>query len=359
MSFLITRRPEKQYGANVKFSRWTALHNPYIFEFTREDYHANNTLIRPAYHATLPTVWLDGDPVTIPTFIEAGDRIYLNSGMYNGVYTVHSVSGQYVTLDTPYIGNGGNGRLNMVDRLQNFKAYINIYDRVTNDVIDTVYPKPDGTGLLLFDVSGALRSIVETQATINQSDINRPNKGISSGFKIGYGVTYRYVSGAVTTDVTVPEVVDSSFYYWISAAKQIDGDITEGMDGIGQNMKEYVPKDLSNTYAKFLTIFEKPTYFEGFPFTLSFLYDEDFESKYLQRHQQDLNINAGNVGSETDDELLVTGRYYANQMKVRTPNAGTKSFDVWLETGDAITNGGVVNGGLPEASMSNNAQSYP
>lgn len=364
MSFLITRRPEKLFSGTVKFSRWTALHNPYIFEFTREDFHAYNTLIRPAIHPTLPTVWTDGDPVNLPLFVYAGDQIYLNSGMYQGIYTVHSVTNQYITLSTPYIGNGGNGRVNLADRITNYKAYIKIYDGVTDELIDTVYPKPDTTGLLLYDASGVIRSIVDTQFNANQSDINKENKGISGCFKIGYGATYKVIFPNSTLDVTLPEVpsspsVNEDRYYWVTAAKQITGDVSDGMDGIGQNMKEYVPKNISGSNAKFLTMFERPTYFAGFPFTLSFLYDEDFSEVYLERHQQDVDINGTNVGAETDNNLFVTGRRYANQMNVRTPNTGAASFDVWLETGDTITGGYVESGGIQLGSTSEYAGSYP
>ena len=224
MSFLITRRPEKLFAGSVKLSRWTALGNPYIFEFTREDFHANNTLIRPAYNATKPTIWTSADPLSLPLFVFAGDQIYLKSGVYNGVYTVLSISGAFITIDTPYIGNGGSGRVNLVGRFQNFKAYINIYHGVTNALIDVVYPKPDSTGLLLSDVSGIIRSTVITDATINQSVINKANKGISGGFKIGYGATYKAVLPSITIDVVRPETPSSpttnnEVYYWASAAR--------------------------------------------------------------------------------------------------------------------------------------------
>lgn len=346
MSFLITRRPQKLFTGTTKFSRWTGVHNPYNFEFTREDYGVFNTAIRNAYSTTLPTIWTDGDPLSVPNFVSAGDQIYVNSGVYNGVYTVHSVNGEYITIDTPFIGNGGAGRVNLIDRLQNFKAFINVYDALNDNLIETVYPKPDSTGFLIYDVSGVLRSLIRTQAEANQSNINVANDDISGSFYLGYGATYKFVSPSVTTDVTIPEVVDNSVYYWLSAAKQIDGDTDLGMDGIGQNLKEYVPKNISDNYAQFLTMFETPTYFEGFPFTLSFIYDEDFDDRYLVRHQQDLNVNGTNVGSETDNNLLVTGRGYVNQMMVRDPNTGADQFDVWLEVGDEIADGYVEAGGV-------------
>lgn len=347
MSFLITRRPEKLFDGTVKFSRWTALHNPYIFEFTRQDVNVYNVLIRPSYNATLPTVWTDGNAALLPTYVQAGDSIYINSGHYNGVYEVYSVSGQYITLNTPHLGNSGAGYANLVDAFTNFKADIKVYNAITGTVIDTVYPKPDSTGLLLCDISGIIRSTIDTKFEANQTDINVANQDLSGSFYLGYGGTYTLVIGSTSFNLTIPETVDPNVYYWVSAAKQITGDISEGMDGIGQNMKEYVPKNISGSGAKFLTMFERPTYFEGFPFTLSFLYDEDFSTVYLERHQQDVDVNGTDVGAETDTNLLVTGRNYVNQLKVRTPNTGSAAFDVWLETGDTISGGYVVSGAIP------------
>lgn len=345
MSFLITRRPEKLFTGTTKFSRWTALSNPYIFEFLRSDMGVYNTIVRPSYHPTFPTVWTDIPPSFLPLYVQAGDNIYLSSGMYQGVYEVHSVSGQYITINTPDIGNGGAGRGNLVDAITNFKASIAVHDAVTNELIDTFYPKPDSTGFLLQDVSGVVRSQVQTAFEANQSNINIANKGISGSFYIVYGATYTLTTVAGESFPSViSDVQDPNTYYWISAAKQITGDVSDGMDGIGQNMKEYVPKNISGSEAKFLTMFERPTYFEGFPFTLSFLYDDDFESVYLDSHQQDINVNGVNIGSESANTLLVNGRGYVNQMKIRTPNTGSDAFNVWLETGDNISNRYMFNG---------------
>lgn len=346
MSFLITRRPEKLFAGSVKFSRWTALANPYIFELTRADYAVNSTGIRPAYHPTLPTVRLNADPLSVPLFVQAGDRIYVNSGGYNGIYTVHSVTGEYIVLSTPFIGNGGSGRVNLIERLTNFKAYIRIYDGVTGVLIDELRPTPDSTGFLMADVSGVIRSRVDTTADPNQVTLNKANKGISGSFKFGYGASWIYTDDVITTPVTLPEVIDKYNYYWLSAAQQIDGNISAGMDGLGQNMKDYVPKNLSGSAAKFLTAFERPTYFEGFPFFLSFIYDDDFDGITLERHQQDVNINGGNVGAETNTTLIVSQKHYVNNMILRAPNAGTKRIKAWLEVGPAETDGYVVSGGI-------------
>jgi hypothetical protein len=346
MSFLITRRPEKLFTGSVKFSRWTALANPYIFELSRADFQVNNVAIRNAYSTTLPTVWINDTPSSIASAIFVGDNIFLSSGIYKGVYKVSAINGQYVTLDTPYIGVGTGGHLNAIDTVTNFKSFVSVYDSATGNLIDTVKPKPDSTGLLLCDVSGVVRSVVDTQMTTQQTVINRANKGISGGFTIGYGATYIFKSSVGNIPVTIGEVNNGEVYYWASGARQITGDTTLGMDGIGQNLKEYVPKNLAGSDAKFLSMFETPTYFEGFPFFLSFIYDADFKGTYIERHQQDQDINGASIGAETDETLLVSELGYVNQMKVEAPNALTDNFNAWIETGAAYTGGGyVIDGG--------------
>ena len=196
---------------------------------------------------------------------------------------------------------------------------------------------------------------MNTTADPTQTLINKANKGISGSFKIGYGANWIFVNDDITIPVTLPEVVDEYTYYWASAAQQIDGDISSGMNGIGQNLKKYVPKNLASSEAKFLTAFRRPTYFEGFPFFLSFIYDADFDGLTLERHQQDVDINGVNVGAETDTTLLVSEKHYVNNMRLRAPNAGTKRIKAWLEVGPPETDGYVVVGGIQVGAASKNA----
>lgn len=332
MSLIITRRPEKIFSPSAKYSRWTALFNPYLFEFRRVDYGVITITQNPTYHATLPTIQTNGDPLTVPLFVEAGEQIYLNSAPYIGIYTVFSVTDEYITINTPYISVGAVGYLNLIERLQNYKSVVNIYDSVTNELIDTLRNSLDTSGNLILDVSGVLRSRLVTTADPSQSAINAKNSGISGSFYLTYGSTWNYVIDGTSTPITSAIIDDATPYYWLSAALQIDGNISLGMAGIGQNMKEYVLLDIANNPSRFLTMFERPTYFEGFPFFLSFIYDEDFGATVLRRHQQDVDINGNNVGSETVDDLIDTEIGYVNNMRLRTPNAGAKRIKVWIET---------------------------
>lgn len=332
MSLIITRRPEKIFSPSAKYSRWTALFNPYLFEFRRVDYGVLITEVNIIYNATLPTVQTNGDPLTVPLFVQAGDNIYLNSAPYIGIYEVFSVTDEFITINTPDIGAGSVGYLNRIERQQNYKSVVNVYDAVTNELIDTLRNAPDTSGNLILDVSGVLRSRLTTTADPSQTPINAKNSGISGSFYLTYGSTWNYVIDGTSTPITSPVIDDETFYYWLSAARQITGDISAGMAGIGQNMQEYVLKNISGNYAYFLTMFERPTWLSVSYCFLSFIYDEDFGATVLRRHQQDVDVNGVNVGTETVTNLLTTEIEYVNNMILRAPNAGATMSKVWIET---------------------------
>lgn len=350
MSLVITKRPDRFIGN--KWSRWSALFNPYMFELTRKDYNITTTAIRPAYHATLPTCETDANPAQLPSQLSAGQQVYIKSGNYNGVYTVHSVNGNYITLDTPYIGFGTAGWVNLLELLVNYKMYINIYNS-DGTLIDTLYPKPDSTGLSKVDVSGVIKKLVQNIDTEQFTQINTKNSNISGSFYLGYGFSYKIGSLSVVTT----EQQDIYSYYWVSAAQQIDGTAVS----YGQNLAEYVPfRYNANTAseAKFLTSFRNPTYFVGFPFSLSFIYSEGFTTEYLERHQQNKDVNGTATSAESSDVLADSEQGSVNTMQLAAVEALTETLDVWLQTGGTIEDGYVDDEFSDEGMMSEHAAPY-
>lgn len=345
MALYITRRPEKLL-AGTTYSRWNALHNPYIFEFHRKDLVVANTAIRPAYHATKPTIQITGD---VTSLISVGDSVYLNSGLYNDNYGVHAIyvinpTLSYVVINATYIGVGSSGWMN-IPSLTNFKIFLKLYDAVSSELIDTTYYKPDSTGLAYVDVSGILKSRLETKDTNAFINYNQKNNKMSGSFYLGYGFSF--------SNITTTETTDPFIYYWINAARQVDGKTVPGQGGVGQNMKEYVPFNQNGSAAKFLTMFDKPTQFASYPFSLGFIYSEDFQSVYIERHQQNKNINGANTSSESDQVLYNSEKKYLNDLLPASVDTNTTQYDIWLETGAAYTSGGyVISGGLQLGSVS-------
>ena len=326
----INKRPEKTiYSSEV--SRWTALFNAYLFEVTRKDYFVTSTAIRPAIDATRPTVETSAVPAELPSQVSAGDTIYLSSGIYSGAYTVYSVTNNFITLDTNYIGVGGSGYVNLMDLLLNFKMYFNIYDKV-GTLIESLFSKPNTAGLVMLDVSGAIQKLVDNADTMQFVNNNEAAEDLSGEFYLGYGYAYK-VGGL---NITTTESIDATHYFWSSAAMQITGKFFS----YGQNLAEYVPFNINGSEAKFLSAFQEPTMFIGYPFSISFIYSEDFEETYLARHQQNNDINGAATSAESSQVLNDNGIGFVNFLQLETTDATTSSLDLWLETAGAIPDGG-------------------
>lgn len=327
MAINITKRPEKYIGS--EFSRWTALTNPINFEVMRTDFNVLSTAIRLFIHPTLPTVQTDANPLELPLFVQAGDEIYLSSGPYTGIQTVHSVTGQYITIAMAYTGTvGGSGYVNLIDYLTNFKIGFRLRD-LDGGLIDGGFYSPDGTGLTIINVNGLLKKLLVTEDSYSYILQNQKNVGMSGGYYVEYSINYNIG----TLNIAGTYITDATNYYWISAANQI-------LNFYGQNMGDYVPLNQADFYAKFLTSFAQPTIWDGLPSSISFIYSENFPDVYLVRHQQNRDINGNPTSAETTQILLNSEQGFMNAMALDAVDADTVTIDVWIETGDAIPDGG-------------------
>lgn len=327
MAINITKRPEKYIGS--QFSRWTALHNPINFEVSRTDFNVINTAIRAFIHPTLPTVKTDANPAELPLFVQPGDRIYLKSGVYTGIQTVLSVTGQYITIDATYSNVGGSGWVNLIDYLTNFKIGFRLRSNITGEIIDGGFYTPDGTGLAIINVNGLLKKLLVTEDNYSYILQNQKNDGLSGGFAVEYSINYNIGE----LNIAGTYIADSTEYFWLSAAQQV-------LDFYGQNMADFVPLNQADYYAKFLTLFNQPTIWVGLPSAIHFIYSEQFPTTYLVRHQQNLDANGNPTSAESTQILLNSEAGFMNAMALADPDADTAFIDFWIETGGAIPEGG-------------------
>lgn len=327
MATLITKRPEKLIESTA-FSRWSAIHNPINFEVSRKDYNVLNTAIYVFANPTLPTVKTDANPLQLPLFVSAGDKIYLKSGVYTGIQTVVSVTGNYITIDATFSIVGGAGYVNLIEYLENFKIGLRIYD-LDGGLIDGGVYTPDGTGKAIINVAGLLKKLLVTENNCSFILRNEKNTGVSGGYYVSINTTFHI--GA--TNFITTWLKDETNYYWIASVQQVG-------DEFGQNMGSFAVLPIADNTAKFLTMFEQPTYWIDYAFALSFIYSEQFPATYLERHQQNKNINGANTSGEQVTTLLNSENSFVNAMMVDDIDATTTQIDVWLETGGAIPDGG-------------------
>ena len=82
--------------------------------------------------------------------------------------------------------------------------------------------------------------------------------------------------------------------------------------------------------AKFLSDFEKPTFFRDFPFDLSFIYSEKIKGNAVARNEQKFDLNQGLVGGIEEDGLDASQHTHVNRMILKDDYDAAKEVDVWL-----------------------------
>ena len=105
-------------------------------------------------------------------------------------------------------------------------------------------------------------------------------------------------------------------------------------------MGDYVPTldDTRANKAKFVTDFVKPTYFVGFPFSLSFIYSDNLLNKQISRKQDSFDINGVQIGTTDSADLDYAQRFFINRLMINESlTSQVKEIDVWLESGSDVT----------------------
>lgn len=119
-------------------------------------------------------------------------------------------------------------------------------------------------------------------------------------------------------------------------------------DTNGGNMIEYVPfnTDLSEgSKMKFLTKFERPVMWTGYPFSLSFIYSLEIQGVQIIKREIQQNINRGSLQTtNTNLNPLEIGQ--VNYLKVREPNQlYAKSVLLSIRTEGEVIDNNYVNEG--------------
>jgi hypothetical protein len=177
---------------------------------------------------------------------------------------IFSIVGTIVNLAWFYI-NPFNAPLisfNVESRL-NFYAVLRITENRTNSIYRDLRFTPDKLGFIRAEISGALRSFLN----LNYTEPVIENEILTNEFNLSTGFYFSILEKWIGSSNSFPPGGDVK--YCVAGAFQI-GDPDNG----------YYNKYFGNFYGssfypdlmpQWMTQFEKPVYFYGFPFTLSFL----------------------------------------------------------------------------------------
>lgn len=207
---------------------------------------------------------------------------------------------------------------------------LNIYEIGTNTLLASNNLRPFRTGDWNVDISQYIRGYLFSEYN---TDFSTADNCRDLGNRLNFYITYTQIfdngdASIFNSEQTKPITV-------ICAAMQF-GDVHGG------NMIEYVPFGVDlpeQSKAKFLTTFETPVMFAGYPFTLSFIYSLDIQSIQIIKDevQQDVNDSALETDSINLSPLEIG---QVNYLKINQPsNQFTKSILVSLRTeGEVVDN---------------------
>ena len=296
-------------GGNV--SRWNAAFNPVVFTYQRKDFSVSGiTADNETGYAniTVNTMLtnLAGDYL-----VKAGDKIYLNAGLYRGVYEiVKPYTYNQLIIKTPFTGNG-NGFININSLRPYYKVITQItyMDKLTGrQETITSNNRPDGTGLIKADLSNFLQSLLRPADTTGYTQTNFRDDNLSASYQIKYAE--HWDDG--TPDGHTSDFVSISHpYYVIYAAKQLG-------ERYGGNLAEFVPfANIGNPTqrARWITDFAEPAYSIGYPFDIGFIYSDELIGLPLYCELNLLDINRNPLAGGPQATYLVNddGSWLLNQ----------------------------------------------
>lgn len=310
MSATIVKYPRVNVATGA-VSRWNAVHNPLIYEIQRIDFLVWTSQNSGGF-VKLNTI--------TPHYILAGETIYVKTGVYDQLCVATAVTSTTITTDIIFQTASSGGWVNRNQGYTNYRIETKVLGiNGTNQyyLIATSINYPNAKGLTKVDLAPYLRGLLKTITDgFDRSQINWKDQALGSRFNLQYREVYDGSPGTFST------VSSADKHYIVNAARQIQSKY-------GQNLGEYVPFETplpEEKLAKFLSGFERPTYFVGFPFDLSFIYDAGY-SYSLSREEDELDIN-GSVVNHDSDLLLSSQNTGVNRMLVN-PGASPQ-LDVWL-----------------------------
>lgn len=302
---------------------WLAGRVPIHYQFQRRD--AEVSQIIPAVGEPWDLNVLVANPGgDQQAFADArfNSTIYIrtNDGVYNGTYTVvgYAVNGNgTITVNINGTNNGfSTGGYLISNDLTDWRMEVKL--NAANR--ETTLNYTTAQGLIDVDVRGALYDLLSDD---NEFQYNVSNAKDLNAFK-DYRIEVREVYGTFTSSWNT--IHEKNPY--ITRASLNDGAQYDS------NLYQYVP-DL-DPVGKFLTNFEKPSWFIGYPFDLSFIWPETLDTGTLYRRQVS--------GGLTNQDALTTLPNAINRMQLGQYLNGS-TIDVTLRIENDSANGNLVNPG--------------
>lgn len=322
---MIVVKTTPQRDVNGHASKWQANHQPITFGIQRQD---AQVYYRHVYTGNVARIKLT---TAVPASVLSGQKIYYEINGLKYLLNVVSVSGNYIVTDSTLSGTVSGGVVNFVDAYENYYVETNIisFPYLTSYDSGTAQNRVDLTGSCEINLMEWLKAFAVLENEFNYDELNAKMPQEGGRFFVRFKEIWKG-----SNNFNSPNF---GYYYWVNANKQ-------PLDKYGSNMGEYVPTldDTRTDKAKFITMFDKPTYFVGFPFSLSFIYSDNMLSYQIEKVEEHIDKN-GSLVDDTTTNLSLGGRFYMNRLMLQgTYDDEVLNLNLWLQTGASITTGSVL-----------------
>lgn len=322
MSVQLLKKPEK--AINGHLSKWNAAHQPIEFQLQRQD---SSVVMKYKYSSpgALVRIKLSSN---VPSGVQVGQKIFYqspNGSSYN--WTILEISGNVIGTNGTISGTVYGGFVNFLDARRNYFIETQIYFVNSSNAFEylgTARHRVDEKGIANVNIQRWIKTACVYENTFKYNAINKAIAGEGGKFSIRIQENYnnqKFILGPFL-----------SLGYWTNSAQQV-------LSKYGSNMGEYVPTlDASRPEkAKFLTSFKRPTYFKGYPFSISFIYSDNLSNLQVIRKESQRTINDQEVVLNSDN-VNPTQRFFVNRLMLKGDYpSSVKKVNLWLETGAILT----------------------
>jgi hypothetical protein len=267
----------------VAGSRWIAAHNHIIFGLQAYSDEISSCTDLNGFCRLFAEA---GSGSVLDSAHQVGAEIIFNSPpQYNYVKgTITALSGTwYFDTDIQFKAVKSDGGYTMSTVINIVEAFI--FDARTNETIKSLY-FPDGKGLLNANIAAFALNRLYLSKMFDYSQPSHIDEGKDAILRVTFALTQiRDGNGLSYTPL------DPAYALAVKGARQL-GEIN------GANYRENVMDNAGE--AKFLNDFKEPSAWEGYPFSLSFIYEKiegQIFDTFITRHIEQFDINGQILGS--------------------------------------------------------------
>ena len=317
MSLNITQYPQRIHSVSGQPCFWNSTRQPFVFNIQRQDGVFFGVNDASGFAQLVVASYIDSASEVV-----VGSKIYLKdlNGIYEGLATVTAIPVTGVpyfafTTDIPYTTFSIGGYFNLISRINyGITATITV-EQNGFTTIKTCKVSPDTKGNGILDISPYLNGSMSK--VDNRTGFDYLDKNVFCKVNVSLLESWRNSS---ELPLTVPFT-----YYGIDGVKAVG-------DQYGQNFADFVPQ-INNppSKGKFLTGFEQPIYFEGYPFDLAYIQPTDYNGVTCTFNRIGY-VNNSVIDSDVTnlDASLLHGVHRINFSEM---DSSIKEVEAWIEAG--------------------------